>query len=75
MSIDLFIAGWNFDYFRDWQPEVDDVVLVSGSVSDKGTIFVESIETVCASFGFLSWVGHDIWFSPAAMPWASFGVP
>jgi DNA polymerase III subunit alpha len=44
MSIDLFIAEGNFDYFRDWQPEVDDVVLVSGSASDKATVFVESIE-------------------------------
>jgi DNA polymerase-3 subunit alpha len=44
ISIDLIIAGWNFDYFRDWQPEVDDVVLVSGSVSDRDTVIGDSIE-------------------------------
>jgi DNA polymerase-3 subunit alpha len=43
-NIDLFIGEWCFDYFRDWHPQVDDVVLVSGRVDRSDTVVVEAIE-------------------------------
>jgi hypothetical protein len=43
-NIDLFIGEWCFDCFRDWQPQVDDVVLVSGHVDQRDTVIVEAIE-------------------------------